>query len=157
MSKLITDQQLLAKYGKPGDESNLINIKLPYHMRLAWSPATYVTTMRCHRLVSANFTAVFMEIFDRYGSKRISELGIDLFGGCYNNRMMRGSKSKPSRHSWAVAIDLDPDRNGLRVQAPKAQFSKPEYKLMIDIFYKYGFNSLGREENRDWMHFEIAS
>jgi hypothetical protein len=155
---MLTTRQLMAKYGKPTIDGKdyLVTINLPYPMRLAWDKDTKVTKMRCHKLVADKFVAVFNDILAHYGYEKIVELGIDLFGGCFNYRKMRGG-SDWSRHSWAVAIDLDPARNLLKETSRTARFARPEYKDMIDIFYKHGFVSLGREKNYDWMHFEIGS
>ena len=68
---------------------------------------------------------------------------------------MRGSTTKWSRHSWGIAIDLDPARNGLKTKKPTAQFSKPEYKPMLDMFARNGFISYGVDKDYDWMHFEL--
>lgn len=152
----MTTKEIISKYGKPNvtGEGYLMTINLPYHMRLAWDTDTKVTKMRCHKLVGARFLAVFNEIHRVYGYNKIVELGIDLFGGCFNFRKMRGGDDW-STHSWGISIDLDPARNQLKETSKTARFARPEYKPMIDIFYKHGFISLGREKNYDWMHFEI--
>jgi len=153
---MLNTKEIIAEFGKPNQQgSYLTTIKLPYPMRLAWDLKTKVTTMRCHKLVAKNFTNVFNELLEVYGLEKIQELGIDLFGGCFNFRAMRGG-SDYSRHSWGIAIDLDPVRNQLHETSKTARFARAEYKQMIDIFYKHGFVSLGREKNYDWMHFEIG-
>lgn len=156
---MITTDQLNKKYGIPNatGEGYLKTITLPFKMRVAWQRNSYVTKIQCHQLIADRLIAVFEDILSHYGYQRILELGIDLYGGCFNYRFMRGSTTTLSRHSWGTAIDLDPDRNLLKETARTARFARPEYKAMIDIFYKHGFVSLGREKNYDWMHFEIAS
>ncbi len=153
---MLTTEQTILKYGKPSQDGKpyLTIIKLPYPMRLAWDLKTSVTKISCHKLVADKLTAVFTELLAVYGYDKLKELGIDIFGGCFNFRAMRGGIDF-SKHSWAIAVDLDPERNQLRETSTTARFAKPEYKPMIDIFYKHGFISLGRELNYDWMHFEI--
>ncbi len=48
-----------------------------------------VTKMRCHKLVADAFLNVFNELLEVYGYQRLVELGIDLYGGCFNFRKMR--------------------------------------------------------------------
>jgi len=153
---MLTTQQAQKKYGTPTETGAeyLVTLTLPYPMRLAWDLETSVTRMRVHKLVKDNFEAVFNDLLKEYGYVKIKELGIDLFGGCFAYRKMRGGSSW-SKHSWGIAIDLDPARNTLKETAATARFARPEYKPMIDIFYKHGFIGLGKEKNYDWMHFEI--
>jgi hypothetical protein len=123
-------------------------------MRLAWDLDTKVNKMRVHKLIKNNFKGVFDDLLAHYGYEKLVELGIDLFGGCFAYRKMRGGSSW-SKHSWGIAIDLDPVRNQLHETSRTARFARPEYKPMIDIFYKHGFIGLGTEKNFDFMHFEI--
>lgn len=154
---MLTDNQIIAKYGQPGDPDNLTSIILPYPMRIAWDLTKTVNRIQCHKLIAVNLTNVFNDLITHYGLPELQRLGIDLFGGCVNIRLQRGSKSKWSRHAWGIAIDLDPARNTLKETSKTARFARPEYKPMIDIFYKHGFVGLGPEKNYDWMHFEIAN
>lgn len=152
---MITTEKAIKDFGKPNEKGTyLVTIDLPYPMRLSWDKKTKITKMQCHILVAKNFRSVFNDILTHYGLEKIHELGIDLYGGCFNFRKMRGGTDY-SRHSWGIAIDLDPERNLLHETKKTARFARPEYKPMIDIFYKNGFLSLGVEKNYDWMHFEI--
>lgn len=151
---MITTESIVKKYGNPDPNGGyLVMIDLPYEMIYDGKP---VKRMRCHKLVADKFKNIFNEILSTYGFDKINELGINRFGGCFNFRVMRGG-SDYSRHSWGIAIDLDPQRNQLKETSKTARFARPEYKQMIDIFYKHGFVSLGREKNYDWMHFEVKN
>lgn len=156
---MMSQAQIEAKYGKANETGKgyLTTIKLPFKMRVAWNRKQYITSFQCHKLIAVQLQKALSDILCHYGYEKIVELGIDLYGGCFNYRLMRGSDHTLSHHSWAIALDLDPDRNLLHETAKTARFARPEYKAMIDIFYLNGFKSLGREENRDYMHFEIAS
>jgi len=153
---MMTTNDIVKKYGLPNEtgEGYLTTILLPYPMKLAWDLDTKVSKMRCHKLAAEAFLNVFNDLLAEYGMKEIERLGIDLFGGCFNYRKMRGGTSW-SKHAWAIAIDLDPARNKLKETAKTARFARPEYQPMIDIFYRHGFISLGIEKNYDWMHFQL--
>lgn len=147
--------QYKAHYGSPNatGAGYLITINLPYPMRLAWDADKSVNKISCHKDMAPALLAVFRDLLTFYGYEKIKELGIDLYGGCFAFRNMRGG-SEWSVHAWGLAIDLDPARNKLKETARTARFARPEYKPMIDIFYKHGFIGLGREKNYDWMHFQ---
>jgi hypothetical protein len=152
--RFIKTEEAKSIYGIPKENPDyLTTIDLPYPMRLSWDKKVYVTKMRCHKLVADDFLNIFKDLLDHYGYDEIKRLGIDLFGGCFNFRKMRGGDDW-SRHSWAIAIDLDPERNGLSTTWQNSMFSKKAYKPMIDIFYKYGFLNLGKEKGFDAMHYE---
>ena len=158
MCKFLTEQQVIAKFGKADKtgSSYLVNLQLPYPMRLSWDLKTTVTKVRVHKLILENYKSLFSDLLDHYGYEKLVELRIDVFGGIYSYRAMRGG-TKLSRHSWGIAIDLDPVNNGLRSTNKTASFAGAEYKAMLDIFKKNGFMSLGVEKNYDWMHYEIGS
>jgi len=152
----MTDQQIISKYGQPGDLKNIVTINLPFPLRYVVSATKFVVVkkMQCHKLIANDLISVYKEILAFYGIDKIVSLGIDKYGGCLNVRLMRGSKNRWSRHSWGIAVDHDPLRNLLHETKKTARFARPEYKPMIEIWYKYGFFNLGVEKDYDWMHFE---
>jgi len=146
--------QLESFYGRPGTGHTMLNI--PFPMRIAWNKSQSVNRVTVHSKCADSLDRILKEILQVYGYDEIRKLGIDLFGGIYNNRPIRGG-SVPSVHAYAAAIDLDPERNQLRWGSDRAVFARPVYGKMIDAFEREGWVSLGRERNFDWMHFQAST
>ena len=149
-------QLLFGEANKTGT-GYLTRLVLPFPMVTSWSNQV-VTSIECHKSVKDSLEKIFSEILAVYGLAKIKELGIDRFGGCFQYRNKVGKNSTSlSLHSWGIAVDLDPNRNLYSETSKTARFARPEYKRMIDIFYKHGWENLGVERNYDWMHFQIKS
>jgi hypothetical protein len=142
-------------FGKAGDAEQ-VYLTLPYPMRLAWETETVVKRIMCHKLVKDSLERIFQKTLDFYGIDKIQELGLDLYGGCYNNRNTIGGSSK-SIHAWGIAVDMDPDHNAYKTKAPKASLSGAEYDAFWSFVEAEGGVSLGRERDYDWMHFQFAT
>lgn len=129
-------------------------IDLPYPMRLAWDTSKTVRRIICHKLVADDLRNIFSDILKHYGSvEAVKAARMDLFGGCYNYRTVRGHNHL-STHSWGAAIDLDPDRNWLgRDYDEKAGMMPME---VVKIFEKYGWQWGGLWKRGDAMHFQAA-
>lgn len=105
--------------------------------------------------MAKSLSTVLKNVKDVYGPNRISELGLDLFGGCFNFRKMRNGE-KLSMHSWGIALDFHPDQNRLRWGRNQALFAQKEYDMWWECWEDEGWLSLGRMRNFDWMHVQAA-
>ena len=144
-------------FGKAGNpDCTAGKAQFPFPFRIAWNKAQKVSSFSCHKLVADAFTTIFAETAKHYGETKCRELGLDLFGGCYNLRKMRGGETI-SMHGYGIAYDLDPERNQLRWGRDRAELAKPVYDPFWAIVEAQGALSLGRARNYDWMHFQFAN
>jgi hypothetical protein len=146
-------QSMLDYYGPVGE--NQSRLDLPYSLKLAWDTNTVIKRLTCNKKVSESLHTIFEKTLKTYGLKEIQRLRLDVFGGCLNVRKMRGGSSW-SIHSWGAAVDLDPDRNTLKMTNKQASFAKAEYRDFWKIVESENWVSLGRARNYDWMHFQAA-
>lgn len=143
----------LSFYGPVGESQ--VRVTLPFAMKLAWDKGTRIRAMTLHSKVADSAERVFGRIAELYTEKERAELGIDLFGGSLNVRRMRGGKSF-SMHSWGIAIDFDPERNGLHLPFAKARLGQPDAVPFWEAWEAEGWVSLGRAWGRDAMHVQAA-
>lgn len=140
----------LAYYGAPGN--NHTKITPPYPVFYGDLPVRAITiNKRC----AESALRIMEAVKAHYGEAKIHELGLDRFGGCFNNRPMRNGTTL-STHAFAAAWDWDAARNPLRATRDTAQMAKPDYAAYIDAHEAEGWVSLGRSRNFDWMHFQAV-
>lgn len=156
-------KDMVSYFGAPG--TNLTSVLVPFPMRIAWNTAQTVRAFQCNERVHDSLSRIFKRIEAAYSYEDIVKHGFDLFGGCFNNRTMRGG-TKLSTHACAIAVDIDPTRNGLYQtsgtkdrrgnKSVPAYLSKPECREFIRCWEAEGWINLGVERDFDWMHFQAA-
>jgi hypothetical protein len=141
-------------FGAPG--KNLATVTCPYVMYGDYARKIKVTSFQAHKKVAPSIERILQRTLEHYGWKKIRELNLDIFSGCYNYRKTKGSGSL-SLHSWGIAVDIDGGNNALNRQDYEgAAFAKPVYDPFLDFWEDEGWVSLGRARNYDWMHFQAA-
>jgi hypothetical protein len=145
---------LTAFYGDPGP-SQLVDVILPYPHKLSWDTGKVIHKFKAHAKVKDSIERVLSKVLAYYGLPEIQRLRLDIWGGCFNHRVMRGG-TQLSTHSWGIAIDYDPDNNQLKWGRDRATFARPEYNKWWQFWEEEGWVSLGRTKNYDWMHVQAA-
>lgn len=140
-------------YGAPGE--NHTSLALPYAMRLAWDKSITVKKITINAKCADSAGRALQATLEHYGERELRALGLDLFGGCFNNRKMRGG-SALSTHAYACAFDFNPEENQLRWGRDRAAMARKDCAPFLDAFEAEGWVSLGRERNFDWMHVQAA-
>lgn len=152
----VRQADMAAHYGPAGGpRCTAGRIRVPWGMVLAWDEGTAIDTIRCHADVAASGQRAVDRIAAHYGPDGIRDLGLHLFGGCYNYRAKRGGTSL-STHAYGLAIDFDPERNRLRWGADRARLARPDAAAFWDAWEAEGWTSLGRARNFDWMHVQAV-
>ena len=121
-----------------------------------WKEANIVTVdmpplglFECHRLLVPYIRGVVEELGRSGLIAQIDPADFQLAGGCFNARLNRGADPgySVSRHSWGIAIDINPSTNGFGVEPSLAS-------EVVEVFRRWGFSWGGTWVVPDGMHFE---
>ncbi|WP_108260455.1 M15 family metallopeptidase [Mangrovicoccus ximenensis] len=153
-------QELVAFYGLAGRQGGyrppLVQVPVPWVMRLAWDSSATRSFLWIHEKAAESAARALGRIAASYTGAEIRDLGLDIFGGDYAPRKMRGA-DRYSLHSWGIAIDFDPVRNALRADKRTARLAQPDAEPFWRAWEAEGWTSLGRDRNYDWMHVQAAA
>lgn len=150
-----TEQALNDHYGSICDLP-LVKIECPWQLRLDWDLTTSVRTISVHAMLGESLSNILEKVYSHYGQEGVKLYGLDRYGGSYNCRKKRGGMHAWSTHAWGIAIDWYPSRNKLQWRSDKASLAHSDLDYWWEAWEQEGWLSLGRMENRDWMHVQAA-
>jgi hypothetical protein len=135
------------------ERANLVLVRLPWRAVASWDKSITIKSLRVHRLVAESLTRILNAIWEAFGrnQKAIDAAGMNLIGGGYNWRQMRG-KARLSMHAYGCAVDFDPARNGMGDPTPEMD------RRVVETFKAEGWVWGGdwSPQSRDGMHFQAA-
>lgn len=140
-------EDLESIFGPAGNHAAMVSLPLPFPLRLSWQPHSVVNSFYGHPYIGEAFIAVLSQIRLAYGgTETLQKAGLDLYGGCFNDRQTRSGERK-SVHAWGLAVDFVPHLGPYR--------SPPlTPALVVEAFEAAGFLWGGRwHANPDGMHF----
>lgn len=152
---LETTLSLNEYYGKPCEVS-LVKVPCPWVLRMDWNLRETSQVITVHEKLSTSLAGILHKAINIYGEEGIKHFGLDRFGGSTYCRKKRGSVSAWSTHAWGIAIDWFPSKNQLRWDSRKASLAHPDLDPWWALWEQEGWLSLGRTEDRDWMHIQAA-
>ena len=130
---------------------NIVKWTPPYPIYYSDGKHTPLKTLLLHKKVVDAYTAAFTEVKEHFGLQHIKELHLDISGGSFCYRLMRGG-SRLSVHSWGIAIDMDPARNPWPAKWQEGMLNRE----FADILMKHGLWWRGLPGDNDPMHFQCA-
>lgn len=155
MSRWPRDSQaaLIKFYGTPKTREvtdNLVKVVPPWRMYYEGNPIKAITF---HKKCASALDSALRKIWEFYGRSQasIDKAGLSTYGGSYNPRFIRGSKTKWSNHAYGASLDLDPDHNGFGTGHGKMSL------VAVAAFKSEGARWGGDYKGRtDPMHFEFC-
>lgn len=128
------------------ERKHMERVDLPLALALSWDYSRRITQLYCHKLLAP----VFLDVFDAIRRENLRG-EIRTFGGCFSYRPKRAG-SKLSTHSWAIAIDINPETNAMGTKGNM-------HPGIVEIFEEHGFKWGGDwpARSKDPMHFQYCT
>ena len=157
--------EIKSYYGNPDKDSNwildkdyyatLVNVKLPFPVKISWDPKTIVQNTAMHPLVVDSFVGALTDIMNFKGLQYLQDNKYDYFGGCFCFRKMVGYPAL-SVHSWGCAIDWCPDIGRFGSWDDQAKYPKFIAEAFMERGWDWGGN-WSKKYQPDAMHFQACT